>query len=177
MPPALSDKLCTPADASLLRSQDAHAFLRNVRDWALGPEDQRRMDQLLTLIDDRLGFAVFEAIENAKRELSSAETTRVRFSYPTIEIDEPISRAGFGASSRDKTAAILAELDATLARAGLAARAIDIVCCTGGTARVPALTAALAERFGQGKLTEHRSFHSVIQGLAEHARSVLRGEA
>jgi hypothetical chaperone protein len=175
MPPALSDKLCTPADASLLRSADAQAFLHNVRDWALAPEDRRRMDQLLTLIEDRLGFAVFETIERAKRELSSADTARVRFAYPTIEIDEPISREAFGASSRDKTGAIVAELDATLARAGLSPSAIDIVCCTGGTARVPALTAALAERFGRDKLTEHRSFHSVIQGLAEHARSVLGG--
>ena len=176
MPPALSEKLCTPADASLLRSEDARVFLRNVRDWSLGADDRRRMDQLLTLIEDRLGFSLFEAIEQAKRTLSSAESTQVRFSYPTIEIDEPISREAFGASSSGKTAAIVAELDATLARAGLPPDAIDIVCCTGGTARVPALTAALAERFGREKLTQHRSFHSVIQGLAEHARSTLRGE-
>jgi hypothetical chaperone protein len=101
----------------------------------------------------------------------------VRFSYPTIEIDEAIDRVAFEASARVKTTAIIAELDATLGRAGLPASAIEIVCCTGGTARVPALADALAQRFGRDKLQQHRSFHSVIQGLAEHARSLLRGEA
>jgi hypothetical chaperone protein len=168
MPPALIEKLCTPADASLLRSQDALAFLRNVRAWSLGEDDRRCMDQLFTLIEDRLGFALFEVIEQAKRELSSAAMTCVHFSYPTIDVSEPIARDAFEDSSRPKTAAILAELDATLQR---------VVCCTGGTARLPALSDELARRFGREKLTQYQSFHSVIAGLAEHARSELRGEA
>jgi hypothetical chaperone protein len=177
MPRALVEKLCTPADASLLRSQDAMTFLRNVRAWSLGGDDQRRMDQLFTFIEDRLGFALFEEIERAKRALSESDEATVRFSYPTIEVSEPIEREAFEQSSATKTAAILAELDATLARAELAPEAIDIVCCTGGTARLPALAFALGERFGFAKLTQHQSFHSVIAGLGEHARSVVRGEA
>lgn len=177
MPPALIEKLCTPADASLLRSQDALEFLRNVRAWSLGPRDRRSMDQLFTLIEDRLGFALFEAIEAGKRALSDADATVVRFSYPTIEVQEPITREAFERSSAGKTAAILRELDATLARAGLAPEAIDAVCCTGGTAKLPALALGLAERFGFAKLREHQAFHSVILGLAEHAREVARGEA
>lgn len=177
MPPSLMEKLCTPADASLLRSADALAFLRNVRAWSLGPEDRRVMDQLFTLVEDRLGFALFEAIEQAKRVLSEAERTLVRFSYPTIEVAEPITRGAFEQSSEAKTAAIMRELDATLARAGVSSAEIEVVCCTGGTARLPALADALAARFGREKLIQHQHFHSVIQGLAEHARSVARGEA
>jgi len=176
MPPALIEKLCAPADASLLRSQDALTFLRNVRAWSLGPDDRRCMDQLFTFVEDRLGFSVFEAIEAAKRTLSTAQEARVRFSYPTVEIDEPLTRAQFEHSSHKKTEAIVDELDATLQRAGLLPEQIEIVCCTGGTARLPALADALAQRFGREKLTEFRSFHSVIHGLAEHARSWLRGE-
>ncbi|MFI5307627.1 MAG: Hsp70 family protein [Polyangiales bacterium] len=177
MPTSLSEKLCSPADASLLRSQDALSFLRNVRDWSLGEDDRRVMDQLFTFVEDRLGFAVFEAIESAKRTLSEANLACVQFSYPTIEVSEPIERVAFEQSSQSKTAAIVAELDATLARARLEPASIDIVCCTGGTARLPALSNALALRFGRKKLTEFRSFHSVIHGLAEHAHARLRGEA
>jgi hypothetical chaperone protein len=176
MPPALMEKICSPADASLLSSQDTLAFLRNVQAWSLGPDDRRRMDQLFTLVEDRLGFAVFEVIEAAKRALSEVSETHVRFRYPTIELDELLTRAGFEQSSRAKTAAILAELDATLARASLRPGDIDIVCCTGGTARLPALADSLASRFGREKLTEYQSFHSVIQGLAEQARSWIRGQ-
>jgi hypothetical chaperone protein len=177
MPKALVEKLCSPADASLIRSQDAIAFLRNVRDWSLGPDDRRVMDQLFTFVEDRLGFSVFESIELAKRELSSAAETVVRFSYPTIEVEEPITRAAFEESSTARTNAIAHELDATLARAGLEAKDIELVCCTGGTARLPAVADALAARFGRDKLTEHAHFHSVVHGLAEHARAVVRGEA
>jgi hypothetical chaperone protein len=177
MPPALMEKLCTPGDASLLRSQDALAFLRNVRAWSLGEDDRRRMDQLFTLIEDRLGFALFEAIEAAKRALTDTDHTRVRFSYPTVEIDEPLARSAFEASTAAKTQAIVHELDATLERAGVRPEEVDLVCCTGGTARVPSLARALASRFGESKLQAHENFHSVIKGLAEHARACARGEA
>jgi hypothetical chaperone protein len=177
MPPALMDKICSPADASLLRMQDALSFLRNVQAWSLGGDDRRRMDQLLTFVEDRLGFQLFESIEAAKRALSDEERTTVRFSYPTIDVAEPIARADFEHSSERQTAAILAELDDTLARAGLVPAGIDVVCCTGGTARLPALRDALAARFGQDKLTDFRNFHSVIHGLAEHAQTLCAGAA
>jgi hypothetical chaperone protein len=56
MPPALMEKICTPADASLLRAAEAMTFLRNVKDWSIGEEDERHIEQLLTLVEDRLGF-------------------------------------------------------------------------------------------------------------------------
>ena len=177
MPPALIEKICSPADASLLRSQDAIAFLRNVRAWSLGPDDRRVMDQLFTFVEDRLGFSVFEAIELAKRELSQREATVVRFSYPTVEVEEPVTREAFERSSQSRTEAIAKELDATLARSGLSAADVEIVCCTGGTARLPAVADVLAARFGRHKLTAHAHFHSIVHGLAEHARGVVRGEA
>lgn len=174
MPPALMEKLCSPADASLLQMQDALVFLRNVQSWSLGPDDRHRIDQLFTFVEDRLGFSMFEAIERAKRELSAADHSEVRFEYPTIDIREPITRAGFEHSSERRTAAILAELDATLERAGVRHAEIDLVCCTGGTARVPAIASGLAQRFGAHKLTDFKNFHSVIHGLAEHAAGLLR---
>jgi hypothetical chaperone protein len=173
MPPALVEKICSPADASLLRSQDAMNFLRNLQDWSLGDEDQRHIEQLLTFVEDRLGFQVFEAIEATKRALSSATHADFHYSYPTIEIDQPIERAAFEQSSARSKDRILSELDATLERAALPASAIDIVCCTGGTARLPAIESALAARFGAQKLSQFQHFHSVILGLSEHARALV----
>jgi hypothetical chaperone protein len=172
MPPALAEKICSPADASLLHAQDAMTFLRNLKDWSVGEHDQRALDQLLTFVEDRLGFAVFEAIEAAKRELSEREQTRVRYSYPTVEVDEPITRAAFEHSSERATAAIMDELDATLRRASMGPDQIDVVCCTGGTARLPAVERALRARFGADKLTQFQNFHSVILGLTEQARGI-----
>jgi len=173
MPPALMEKICTPADASLLQTPDAMTFLRNVKNWSLGADDERVVEQLLTFVEDRLGFQVFEAIEQTKRALSEKPQAVFQYRYPTVEIDEPIAREAFEQSSARATEAIVRELDATLARAQLTAADVDVVCCTGGTARLPAVEAALAARFGTAKLTQFQHFHSVIRGLSEHARDGL----
>jgi hypothetical chaperone protein len=148
-------------------------FLRNVKDWSLGAEDERVLDQLFTFVEDRLGFSVFEAIEQTKRALSQEQEALFSYRYPTVEIDEPIVRADFERSSQRSTDAIVAELDATLTRAGLMPAQVDVVCCTGGTARLPAVEQSLATRFGTAKLTQFENFHSVIRGLTEHARGLL----
>jgi hypothetical chaperone protein len=173
MPPALMEKLCSPADASILQMNDALPFLRNVQAWSLGPDDSRRIEQLVTFVEDRLGFEVFEVIERVKRELSRSDAATLEFTYPTIDIAERIARQAFEQSTEKRTEAILAELDATLQRAGVAHHEIEIVCCTGGTARVPAIAAGLARRFGRDKLTDFQNFHSVIHGLAEHAATMI----
>lgn len=174
MPPALMEKICTPADASLLQAADAMNFLRNLKDWSVGATDRRAIEQLLTFVEDRLGFQVFEAIEGTKRALSDSEQALFHYDYPTIEIDELVERAAFELSSARATDAIVTELDATLTRAALAPSDVDIVCCTGGTARLPAVEKALAQRFGREKLTQFSNFHSVILGLSEHARAQLQ---
>src|SRR6185436_17457438 len=43
MPKAIREKLCSPADMTVLAHRDVLAFLRDVRAWSLGPEDRRRM--------------------------------------------------------------------------------------------------------------------------------------
>ena len=175
MPPALMERLCSPADLSILRRQDVLAFLRNIRAWSLGPDDTRRIDQLFTLIEDGLGFQVFEAIERAKRALSTEAAAELVFEYPTIEIRETLTRADFELASARAVSAILARLDATLASASLSPADIDVVCCTGGTAKVPVLASAMSSRFPRARVEEFKSFHSIVEGLALHARELARG--
>ena len=93
MPKPLMEKLCSPAEMSLLGTRDAQSFLADVRSWCLGPEDQRHIDQLLTLVEDTLGFTVFEAIEAAKKELSLVARTLLSFHVPGIDIEQALTRA------------------------------------------------------------------------------------
>jgi hypothetical chaperone protein len=152
-------------------------FLRNVRGFSLGPDDRKKMDQLATLVDDALGFSLFESIERAKRALSTVDVSEVAFTYPTIDVHEPVTRASFERASERATDAILACLDATVAAAGITAREVDLVCCTGGTAKVRRIAEAMRARFGQERVQDWKSFHSVVEGLAVHARSLARGES
>jgi hypothetical chaperone protein len=171
MPRSLMEALCVPADTCLLGRRDIMNFLRDVRGGSLGPDDKQHIDQLLCLVEDALGFQVFEAIEQAKRALSDRESTTVEFDYPGIELLEPVTRAEFQQFSAAQIAIILGSLDRTLEASGLNARDIDLVCCTGGTARVAGLASGIAARFEPSQIVRLRSLHSVIQGLAERARA------
>lgn len=172
MPAHLIDKICSPSDISLLTKRDAIEFLQRVRQWALGPDDRRRMDALFCLIEDQLGFSVFEAIEGAKRALSTAGAAPFVFEHGLVDIREILARKDFEDAIHAPLTRICDALDDTVKRAGIRFEDVDIVCCTGGTAKVPAIQRELVKRFGAAKVLEHNHFHSVVRGLAERARAL-----
>jgi hypothetical chaperone protein len=174
MPRPIIEKLCSPGDMTVLQHRDVLAFLRDVQSWSIGSDDRQRMDQLLCLVEDSLAFRIFESIERSKCELSESAETEFQFDYPTIHIREEITRDEFEAGSAREVDAILRALDQTVADAGLGFHDIDVVCCTGGTAKVPQIARGIERRFGAGKVRQLRSFHSVVQGLAERARQVAQ---
>jgi len=173
MPAPLMERLCSPADICLLARRDVVDFLRGVRAGSASDRDKLHVDQLLCLIEDSLGFQVFEAIEHQKRELSQNESATFRFEYPGIDIQESMTRARFEEASARVSGSILGRLDQVLERAGITPAEIDRVCSTGGTAKVPVIERGLVTRFGADKLQALSSFHAVIQGLAERARLEL----
>ncbi len=174
MPKSLMERICSPADISVLRKRDTLEFFRNVRQWSLGADDREKMDRLFALIHDQLGFPVFEEIERSKRSLSLEAETRFQFSYPDVEILQPLTRQGFEEASQERVQRILHALDETVKSAGLRADQIQIVCCTGGTARVPVIRQALEQRFGTAKLQDRNFFQSVVEGLAQHASGLVK---
>jgi len=174
MPHGIVQHLCSPAHLSILQKRDVASFLADVRRWALSDEDRRRMDQLTALVEETLGFQLFEAIEQAKRSLSTAWRGEVAFSAPGIEVREPVTRQGFEEASRREVDRILACLDATLVAAGVAPADVGVVCCTGGTARVPRLAAEIRGRLPAARLEQFKGFHSVVEGLALEARDLER---
>jgi hypothetical chaperone protein len=176
MPKPIVEHLCSPAHLSILRRQDVAEFLRNIRSWSLGPDDRRRLDQLRVLVEDAQGFSIFEVIEQAKRALSGVAETDIVYTYPSIDVREHVTRAEFEGDSEKETDRILRCLDETLANAGVDARDVDMVSCTGGTAKVPRIAREMRRRFGEARVRDHKSFTSVVEGLAVHARSIARGE-
>jgi hypothetical chaperone protein len=174
MPQGIVQHLCSPAHLSILLRRDVASFLADVRRWALSDEDRRRMDQLTVLVEDTQGFQLFEAIEQAKRQLSSRQEAVVDFAYPGIEVHEPVTRQGFELASARAVDEILGCLDATVRAAGVAPEEIGVVCCTGGTARVPRLAAAIRQRLPAARLEQFKGFHSVVEGLALEAQAIER---
>lgn len=172
MPLPLMEKLCSPADLSVLARNDVVHFLREIQAGSLGGDDRERIDRLLCVIEDALGFRLFEDIEATKRALTDAEAAPFDFEYADIGVHDTVQRAEFDAYVAPHVAKIEARMMETLAQARLRPNDIDLVCITGGTGRVPAVRERLAAIFGSEKLHGLSSFHSVIRGLAERAKSI-----
>jgi hypothetical chaperone protein len=177
MPQGIVQHLCSPAHLSILQRRDIASFLADVRRWSLSGEDRRRMDQLTALVEETQGFHLFEAIERAKRTLSSAKKAEIVFSHPGIEVREPVTRPGFEEASRREVDAILRCLEETVRAAGVAFDDIGVVCCTGGTAKVPRIAAEIRRRLPAARMEQFKGFHSVVEGLAREAQVIARGEA
>lgn len=170
MPPSVSDRLCYPAHIVHLKEKETYEFIRNVRQCALTPKDRDSVDRLMALVDEQLVFQFFERIEATKRELSDAKESRFFFDEPGVRVEENIARMDFHVWAESVRRPIIEAMDRALEKAGLTPREIDLVCLTGGTAKVPLIRRSLEERFGAEKLQTAEAFHSVQRGLVEAAR-------
>jgi hypothetical chaperone protein len=173
LPRALVRKMCSPADLLLLARQDYMEFFHQLDNWSLGQADAQAIERLRTLIEERQGYQLFQSIEDGKKGLSGKTQTQIVYDYPDIGFDLPLSKPRFQTYSQVLVDSIVKVLDETIKSAGLSPSDIDIVCCTGGTARLEALQDALSQRFGVDKLEHHLPFHAVVQGLARRAQQWL----
>ena len=174
MPRALVDQLCSPADAALLERREVMQLLRDIRHAALDDADRERIDRLICLAEDRLGYAVFQAIERCKCALADEASAPFSFAYPTVEIEDVLGREEFSTLGARPHDALFRALDQTLERACVSANDIESVCLTGGTAKLELVRRSLAERFDLSRIQTHDAFHSVIEGLGAHARTLLQ---
>ena len=171
IPKHLINKMCSPADIAFLGKKDTLKFFQDVQNWSLDLEAQEKLDNLFALIEENLGFSLFREIESSKKDLSSHEIAEFLFNELGIKIETEIPKEGFEEASKANVSSIMATLDETLKKAGLKNSDIEIVCCTGGTAKISKINKELESRFGKEKLMQHRNFHSVIDGLGQAAKA------
>jgi hypothetical chaperone protein len=174
MPKGIISHLNSTALINFLNSRENREFLQRVKTWSLGGEDERVMEQLRVLLENQLGFSLFESIEQAKRRLSDKEKTEIVFEYPEIRVREAVTRKEFWEDAQTELSKIFMALDETLARAGVEAKDIDRVCCTGGTAKALVVREELLKRFEESRLDNFRNFTSIVEGLSERALQVLK---
>lgn len=172
MPKSLLDHICSPADIAQLRKSDYMHFFRNVRDWSLGDKDRKALDRLFTIVEDQLGFKIFEAIDGTKREFSEKPEARFSFNYPSAEIEFEIARPDYDLQIMKSAEKILTTMDDTVQNSGIKPEDIDLVYCTGGTAKLRTIQSGLLRRFPKNKIVGGNFFHSVIDGLASRAQEL-----
>jgi hypothetical chaperone protein len=140
--------------------------LRAIAEVARTADYPERLRHLIALIEDGLGFALYQAVSGAKAALSRAQNTVLRFDHKDLVIEQTITRADFESWIADDLARLGATVDHALAAAGLHRTAVDRIFLTGGSAFIPAVRRLFAERFGAAKLAGGGEFVSVAEGLA-----------
>jgi hypothetical chaperone protein len=140
--------------------------LRSIAEVARTAQHPERLHHLVTLIEDGLGYALYQAVSTAKADLSNADTTVLRFNHKAFTVERTIARSEFEDWITPDLRRLAGTVDQVLTDASLPPAAIDRVFLTGGTAFVPAVRRLFEDRFGADKLMGGGEFVSVAEGLA-----------
>ncbi len=177
MPKAITLRLNHPAHIVHLKEKETYEFIREVRKCSLTAQDAEAVERLFILIEDQQIFPFFEEIEKTKRNLSTSDKSEFAFDYPGLEIKEKFTGLQFESWSEDTRGKIFQSLDQCLSSAQLSAAQVDLVCLTGGTAKVPLIQEEFKKRFGASRLQTQSHFHSVLSGLTEAAGFIATGNS
>lgn len=172
MPKKLIELLASPADLTLVDRTKILAELAAIRDGLTTKEARPLLERFIALVEDGLGFPLYEAVELGKRGLSFAEQANIDVTDPSIAFTEQINRPLLAAITEAEVASIVDAMNETLARSGVARDDVDILCLTGGTSQMPLVANALLASLPNAKPRRMSSFHSVVLGLARHAREL-----
>lgn len=138
------------------------------------PRTKRILSALETLAKENLGYTLFRQIEHAKRELSTHDSTHLRFVHGDIHIDETLTRERFERLIEGDVQKAREGVNQLFADAQFSADQVDVVLRTGGSSLVPAFANMLADVFGADKLRHLDPLVSVVGGMAVIAASETR---
>ena len=140
--------------------------LRELRQLARASDAPERLEMLITMIEEDLGYPLYTAVSATKLALSHVEEAKLSFHSEEIEIEATIAREDFERWIEPDLQQIDAAVEAALNQAGLEARDIDKVFLTGGTSFVPAVKARFVSRFGEERIETGDQLLSIAYGLA-----------
>lgn len=155
--------LCDWHRIPFLRDRQTLQAIRDVRRTSSNPE---LVDNLENLILENKGFMVFQAIERAKKELTTESEATIQYSDRTLTLNQAISRVEFEEMIEEDLASITKCVDTTIAKASIDAKDIDVVLLTGGSSFIPAVQRLFVKQFGDNRVVQLDAFTSVAHGLA-----------
>lgn len=158
---------------SFLRGRKTMEMLKDV---AAGAQEPQKIEALIHLIRDDLGYLLFKAVERLKIELSTRAEGTFHFEDSPVEIEKRVAREEFERWIAPELRAIAGCVDRVMAATGIAAGIVDRVFMTGGSSFVPAVREIFVKRFGAEKLVGGDEFTSVAAGLAVRALNLSSPE-
>jgi len=156
---------------SFLRTNNVREILKSARIRALEPE---KIQALITLIEEDLGYQLHQAVQLVKFELSRSHSAEFRFRDGSMDLRIPVTRREFEMWIKDDLQAIENSIENLLKSSAIHPRDVDRVFLTGGSSFVPAVRRIFETRFGKDRIRSGNEFTSVAHGLALRAAETLR---
>ena len=130
---------------------------------------RRELDRLARLIGQREGHWLALQVEQAKIDLSTADTTVLHLDRLEAGLAHGISREDFAQATRSLVERVATTVGGLLDQAGVAREQVDTLYFTGGASGVPQLRARIAAELPQARSVEGDLFGSIGAGLAVEA--------
>lgn len=153
-----------------LRKSDIFGFLREVVRDCTDPEAIKR---LATLIQDQQVFAILQSIEQAKIALASYNSTKVKYDFKDIHINDSVTRKEFESMIANRRTDIQRCIDECLNRAQLDTQQVDAILKVGGSSNNRFIDEILKSNF-QTKIEDDNVFTSVVAGLSIASSGFLK---
>src|SRR3984885_11716330 len=157
---------------SFLKTRNVAEILKSARARAQEPE---KIEALINLIEEDLGYQLHQAVQRLKSELSRQESAEFRFRDGSMDIVAEVRRSDFENWIADDLQSIERCVDELLASSSIAAPNVDRVFLTGGTSFVPAVRRIFEKRFTAERVRTGNEFTSVARGLALRAQELNHG--
>ncbi|MBT0669577.1 Hsp70 family protein [Novosphingobium profundi] len=148
---------------AMMRNKRTLEQLNKLKQSATDPAAIARM---IAVVENELGFGLYEAVGALKKALSGDEHATLDFESEDLHIHAEVSRADFESWIAPDLARIGETVDEALAKAALAPSDIDHVFLTGGSSLIPAVRALFEARFGEERLASGDELTSIAHGLA-----------
>jgi hypothetical chaperone protein len=139
---------------------------KDIEDYYYFSGNDPQFKNLITLIENNLGYSVFQSIEKTKITLTNADIARFSYDQMDIKIEEEISLSNYEQVIAKDVDRIANYLDQFMSQNNIDPAGIDSLFLTGGTSMVGSIQKLFKNRFPHVKLNSGDNFKSVANGLA-----------
>jgi hypothetical chaperone protein len=139
---------------------------KDIEDYYYFSGNDSKFKNLITLIENNLGYSIFQAIERTKIALSTEESSSFSYHQMDIQIEEEISLGDYEEIIKKDIDRIANYLNEFMLKHGIGINDIDSLFLTGGTSMVASIQKLFKEKFPHITLNSGDNFKSVAKGLA-----------
>ncbi|WP_443944698.1 Hsp70 family protein [Pedobacter sp. AW1-32] len=163
VPKSLFANICSWEQMNFFNGQ---RIRKDIEDYYYYSGNDAKFKNLITLIENNLGYSVFQSIEKTKISLSNTNSTSFKYSNMEIHIDEEISLEDYEQILKKDVTRIEEYLEKFMAQHNIAVHDIDSLFLTGGTSMVGSIQKLFKTKFPHLTLNSGDNFKSVAKGLA-----------